>query len=154
MPVPKKDKIYVLLQFLVFIAWLMEVEKLRFQLSENLHYLGLIVAAIGIILILVALVQIGSKISPFPSPMQGAKLVTSGTFAFARHPIYAGLLFAAFGLSVWLGSGYKLLICLLLYVIFFLKSRSEEERLLEIFPEYEIYKRNTGRFFPKFKGRI
>ncbi len=154
MAIPKKDKIYVLLQFLVFVAWLFELENLKFRLSENLHYLGLIVAGIGFILILVALVQIGSKISPFPSPMQGAKLVTSGAFAFARHPIYAGVLFAAFGLSVWLGSGYKLLISLLLYLIFFLKSRYEEKRLLEIFPEYEIYRRNTGRFFPKFKGRI
>ena len=154
MPIPKKDKVYVLLQFLVFLVWLFDLEMLRFQLSENLSYLGLITAGIGFILILVALVQIGSKISPFPSPMRGAKLVTSGAFAFARHPIYSGILFAAFGLSIWLGSGYKLLISLLFYFIFFLKSRYEENRLLDSFPEYETYRRNTGRFFPKFKGRI
>ncbi|MHA6280108.1 methyltransferase family protein [Salinimicrobium sp. CAU 1759] len=154
MSIPKEDKIYVLLQLLVFTAWLFEPESWKFELSENLHNLGLIVAVIGSILILVALVQIGTRISPFPSPMQGAKLVTSGAFAFARHPMYSGILFAAFGLSIWLGSGYKLLMSLLLYLIFFLKSRYEEKRLLQIFPEYEIYKRNTGRFFPKFKGRI
>lgn len=154
MSIPKEDKIYVLLQLLVLIAWLFEPESWKFELSENLHYLGLIVAVIGFILILVALVQVGTRISPFPSPMQGAKLVTSGAFAFARHPMYSGILFAAFGLSIWLGSGYKLLMSLLLYLILFLKSRYEEKRLLQIFPEYEIYKRNTGRFFPKFKGRI
>ena len=154
MTIPKKDKVYVLLQFLVFIAWLFELQSFKFKLSENLHYLALIVSVIGFILILGALVQIGSKISPFPSPMQGAKLVTSGAFAFARHPIYSGILFAAFGLAVWMGSGYKLLISFLLYLIFFLKSRYEEKRLLEIFPEYELYRRITGRFFPKFRGRI
>jgi protein-S-isoprenylcysteine O-methyltransferase Ste14 len=116
--------------------------------------LALFTAVVGIILILFAFFQIRSKISPFPSPRQGAKLVTSGAFAFARHPIYSGVLFAAFGLSFWLGSGYKLLISVLLYLLFFLKSRYEEKRLLEIFPEYEIYRRNTGRFFPKFRGRI
>ncbi|WP_324719524.1 methyltransferase family protein [Salinimicrobium sp. HB62] len=154
MEVSKKDKIYVLLQFLVFFAWLAEVERLKFELSDNLQGLALIIAGVGFLLAILALVQIRSKISPFPSPREGAKLVTSGTFAFARHPIYSGVLFMAFGLSVWLGSGYKLLISLLLYLLFFLKSRYEEKRLEEVFPEYEVYKRNTGRFFPKFKGRI
>jgi protein-S-isoprenylcysteine O-methyltransferase Ste14 len=154
MAIPAKDKIYVLLQSLLFVAWLFEVESFEFRLSDNLHMLALFTAVVGIILILFAFFQIRSKISPFPSPRQGAKLVTSGAFAFARHPIYSGVLFAAFGLSFWLGSGYKLLISVLLYLLFFLKSRYEEKRLLEIFPEYEIYRRNTGRFFPKFRGRI
>ena len=154
MSIPKKDKIYVLLQFLTFVAWLFELKSLKFTLSENLHYLGLWVAGAGFLLILVALVQLGAKISPFPSPVRGVKLLTSGAFAFARHPIYSGVLFAAFGISVWLGSGYKLLISLLLYLIFFLKSRYEENQLSKIFPEYAFYKTNTGRFFPKFKGRI
>ena len=154
MTVPKKDKIYVLLQFLLFLAWFFEVEDMHFQLSENLHKLALILAGVGVVLIIVAMVQIRNKISPFPSPRQGAKLITSGAFAFARHPIYSGVIFVSFGLSVWLGSGYKLLISLLLYLLLFLKSRYEEKRLLEIFPEYALYRRTTGRFFPKFKARI
>ncbi|NJW51524.1 methyltransferase family protein [Salinimicrobium oceani] len=154
MSIPRKDKIYVLLQFLVFIGWLFDVESLKFQISENLHSLGFLAAAIGFLLILVALVQIGSKISPFPSPPENARLKTTGAFAFARHPIYSGVLFIVFGAALWLGSGFKLLISLLLYLIFFLKSRYEERRLLEKFSEYAEYRNDTGRFFPKFKGRI
>ena len=154
MSIPKKDKVYVALQFLLFLIWFFEVRDLTFRLSENLHMLALIIAGVGLLLILIALLQIGNKISPFPSLRQGARLVTSGAFAFSRHPIYSGILFMAFGLSVWLGSGYKLVISLLLYLLLFLKSRYEEKRLLKIFPDYALYRRNTGRFFPKFKGRI
>lgn len=154
MAVPKKDKIYVGLQFLLFIAYFFEVEMLMFRISENMHKLALFCGAVGFVLVLVALLQLNTSLSPFPSPKKGAKLITRGVFIFARHPIYAGILFMAFGMSVWLGSGYKLIISVLLYLLFFLKSSYEEQRLEETFPEYVEYKKNTGRFFPKFNWRI
>ena len=154
MAVPKKDIYFVMLQFLVFIAWLFEVETWQFGLSENLHGLGMVLAVIGLLLVIAAFLQLNTNLSPFPSPKEGAKLVTGGVFAFARHPIYSGVLFMAFGISVWMGSGYKLLITLLLFLVFYLKSRYEEQKLIAAFPEYVAYRKNTGRFFPKFRGRI
>lgn len=151
MAVPKKDKIFVGLQFLVFFAWLLDVQTWYFRLSDNMHGLALIFAGIGLILVLIAFLQLNTKLSPFPSPTKQARLVTGGVFAFARHPIYSGILFMAFGISVWLGSGYKLFISVLLFLLFYFKSRYEEERLTEAFPNYPDYKRKTGRFFPKFK---
>ncbi len=154
MAVPAKDKMYVFIQILVFLAWLPEFEALQFKLPENLRWIALISAGIGLLLILFAFLQLNTNLSPFPSPKQGAKLVTSGVFAFARHPIYSGILFMAFGLSIWFSSGYKLIISFLLFLVFYLKSRYEEERLVHRFPKYVIYRRETGRFFPKFKWRI
>ena len=154
MDITRKDKIYVILQFLLFFAWIFDLENLKFRISENMHSLALICAGVGLGLLLTAMFQLRSKLSPFPSPREGAKLVTTGAFAFARHPIYSGLLFMAFGISVWLGSGYKLIISLFLYFLFLLKSRYEEQRLQEVFLGYADYKRNTGRFFPKFNWRI
>lgn len=154
MPVPKKDKIYVGLQLLVFIAYIFEVEAFKFRISENMHKLAFFLAGVGLVIILIAFLQLKTSLSPFPSPRKGAKLVKDGVFAFARHPIYTGILFMAFGVSVWLGSGYKLVISLILYFIFFLKSRYEEQRLQETFPEYVDYKKITGRFFPKFNWRM
>lgn len=154
MTIPRRDIIYVILQFLLLLFWIFDLDRMEFQISENLHSLGLVIAVAGFLLAAIALWQIRAAISPFPSPRQGAKLVTQRAFAFARHPIYSGILFMAFGLSVYFGSGYKLLISLVLYLLFFLKSRYEEKRLLESFPEYALYRKNTGRFFPKFKGRI
>lgn len=154
MAVPKKDKIFVALQFLFFLAWMIPVEAWHFELSNNLHGLALITAGLGFLLVSIAFLQLNTNLSPFPSPKKGASLITGGVFAFARHPIYSGILFMAFGLGFWLGSGYKLTMSLLLFLLFYLKSKYEEERLEEAFPEYPVYKRNTGRFFPKFRGRI
>ncbi|MDX1754310.1 MAG: isoprenylcysteine carboxylmethyltransferase family protein [Salinimicrobium sediminis] len=154
MAVPKKDKIFVGLQLLLFIAYLLEVEMLMFRISENMHKLALFCGGIGLVLVLVALLQLKTSLSPFPSPKKGTKLIIGGVFVFARHPIYAGILFMAFGISVWLGSGYKLIISVLLYLLFFFKSRYEEQLLQETFPEYVEYKKHTGRFFPKFNWRI
>jgi protein-S-isoprenylcysteine O-methyltransferase Ste14 len=154
MAIATKDKFFVILQFLVFLVWIIRVDIWHFNLSENLEGLALISAGLGLLLILIALLQLKTNLSPFPSPKKGAKLLTSGVFAFARHPIYSGVLFMAFGLSVWLNSGYKLLVSILLWLVFYLKSRYEEELLLKRFPEYLLYKKQTGRFFPKFKWRI
>lgn len=154
MAVPKKDKIFVGLQFLVFLVWFIPLEEWRFELSENMQILALIVAGTGLLIILIAFLQLNTNLSPFPSPKKGARLITSGVFAFARHPIYSGVLFMAFGLSIWLGSGYKLLVSVLLLLVFYFKSRYEESILQERFPEYVFYKRETGRFFPKFRWRI
>ncbi len=154
MAVPKKDKIFVLLQFLLFIVWLFEVEAWHFELSQNLRSLALIVAIIGLLIVLAAFIQLNTKLSPFPSPRSGAKLVTNGIFAFSRHPIYSGIIFMAFGMSIWWGSGYKMFVSLMFVILFYLKSNYEEQKLEETFPEYPAYKKETGRFFPKFRGRI
>lgn len=154
MKIPAKDKMYVFLQLLVFLAWLPEPKALEVILPENIQWLALFGSGIGFLLIVTAFVQLNTSLSPFPSPKSGAKLITSGAFAFARHPIYSGILFLAFGLSIWLHSGYKLIISFLLLMVFYFKSGYEEKCLLNRFPEYEIYRRETGRFFPKFKWRI
>lgn len=154
MAVPTKDKIYVVLQVLVFLAWILQVDAWHFPLPENLANLALIFAGLGMLLVIIAFLQLNTKLSPFPSPKKGAKLITSGVFAFARHPIYSGILFMAFGLSGWMGSGYKFSLSFVLLLLFYFKSSYEEERLQQQFPEYVFYKRQTGRFFPKFKWRI
>ncbi|MFD0976007.1 methyltransferase family protein [Salinimicrobium gaetbulicola] len=154
MPVPLKDKIYVLLQIVIFLAWLFDAENLFLEFPENLRWIALFVAGIGGILIVIAFIQLNTRLSPFPSPKKGSRLITSGAFTFARHPIYSGILMIAFGLSFWLGSGYKLIISLVLAGLFYAKSSYEEKRLQERFPEYGSYKAQTGRFFPKFNWRI
>lgn len=154
MRISKKDKIYVVTQFLVFLAFLVEVDRLRVVLPENLRWIALWAAGIGGILVLGGLLQLKSNLTPFPSPTKNARLVTSGVFAFARHPIYSGILFMAFGLSFWLNSGYKLGVSVVLLSLFYAKTRYEEKKLQERFPDYVFYKRETGRFFPKFRWRI
>ncbi len=51
MPIAKKDKIYVLLQFLLFLLWLVEIGEMHFELSPNLRTLALLIAGVGLIIV-------------------------------------------------------------------------------------------------------
>jgi protein-S-isoprenylcysteine O-methyltransferase Ste14 len=83
-----------------------------------------------------------------PVPNQRAKLVTSGLYRFARHPIYTGVLCAAFGAALAHGSPIAIAIAVLFIPFFTLKSMYEEKLLRAVYPDYDDYARRTGRFFP------
>ena len=146
----KKDLFFVGVQMLLLIAYLFEIPGLRIDFPEEIDFLHLIFAGIGVVMILISMLQLNKDLSPFPTPKKGAKLVTRGIFAYVRHPIYSGLLIATFFLAYYLDSGYKLIIFSLLAILFYYKSKFEEEQLLERFPGYIDYKKRTGRFLPKF----
>lgn len=79
---------------------------------------------------------------------QGHELVTSGPYAFVRHPIYTGLMLAMIGSAVT--EGLLWLILFAFYFAYFLvSSRSEERMMLAQFPEtYPAYRRRTKMLVP------
>jgi protein-S-isoprenylcysteine O-methyltransferase Ste14 len=109
---------------------------------------GLIVLAAGLGLAALAALQLGGSLTPLPRPRRGALLVHTGVYALARHPIYGGLIVAAFGWAIARVSGIHLLLAAVLAVYFYFKSIREERFLSERFPEYEKYRSQTKRFLP------
>jgi len=83
-----------------------------------------------------------------PVPNQRAKLVTSGLYRFVRHPIYTGVLCAAFGAALAHGNPIVIAIAVLFIPFFTLKSMYEERLLRAAYPDYDDYARRTSRFFP------
>ena len=78
-----------------------------------------------------------------------SSLVTSGVFKYIRHPMYASLIFLAWGEFLkqvsWIG------VCLLLVASIFLlltAKRDEEECLAHFGSEYQSYMQKTKRFIP------
>ncbi len=135
-------------QFLLFIAYLFYIQIGTITIPFWLSYLGIILAISGVILSALALIQIRKSLSPFPSPLPEAKLITHGVFKSIRHPIYSGIILAGIGYALYSSSLYRLLITILLYVLFYFKSSYEEKLLMQKFPEYQEYQKNTGRFWP------
>lgn len=111
-----------------------------------LHNAGLIILGIALFLGLVALLQLNTKLSPFPTPVSNGKLIITGAFRISRHPIYTALIFSGFGYALYSASLFKLLVILLLLTLFYFKSQYEESLLTQKFPEYADYKRKTRRF--------
>ncbi len=141
-----KDYIFVGIQLLLFAAYVVPFKLTTLNLPEWLRYSCLVVVGLGVFLGLMALLQINTKLSPFPTPVSNSKLLTNGAFAVARHPIYTALISSGLGYAIFSKSLYKLLITLSLGILFYFKSKYEEQLLLQKFPEYKKYQMKTRRF--------
>ena len=138
---------FVLQLILIFIIALApRVE--GFVLPEWLRFPGWALMALGGLFGLVALLQLGTNITPFPRPIAGGKLVTSGMYALVRHPIYAGLIVAAFGWALVRVNLLGVFLALALFAFFDLKSRREEAWLIEVYPDYADYRRRVKKLIP------
>ncbi|MDR5683684.1 MAG: isoprenylcysteine carboxylmethyltransferase family protein [Armatimonadota bacterium] len=109
---------------------------------------GAALMAGGLGLAVLAAGQLGVGLTPLPRPRPQARLIRTGVYAHSRHPIYGGLIVAAFGWAVVRNSGLHLLLAAVLTVYFYLKSEREEQFLVQRFPEYTEYRSQTKRFLP------
>jgi protein-S-isoprenylcysteine O-methyltransferase Ste14 len=142
----KKDYIYVGIQLVLFVAYIIPLTIPYINLPEWLRYSGLIILVLGLVLGLVALLQINTKLSPFPTPVPNGKLITTGAYKLARHPIYTAIILAGFGYALYITSWYKIVITLVLLILFYYKSKYEEKLLIKNYSEYTTYKTKTRRF--------
>ena len=117
--------------------------------ASYLVVLGILVAAVGVVLLLLGAVALGRSFTPFPRPHRTAELRQRGVYRLARHPVYGGVLVLALGWSL-ADAPLALVPTALLAVLFDLKSRREEAWLVERYPEYVGYRSRTPRRFVPF----
>jgi protein-S-isoprenylcysteine O-methyltransferase Ste14 len=144
----KRGEGWFLLQLVIFalILFAPKVPPLAFPLW--LRVLGLAIIAVGGIFGTGGALALGSNLSPFPKPIEGGVLVTSGVYRWVRHPIYTGLILGTLGWSVWRSSLLGVGLAVLLFLFFDLKSRREERWLVEAYPNYEEYRRRVRKLLP------
>ena len=148
MRIHPKDKVLVSIQFVLFVCYTIDFDwSLGFSLFLKL--IGLSFAIIGLVISLLAVLQLNKNLSPFPTPKENAVLLENGLYKFVRHPIYSGLLLLFCGYGIYVDSIYKLLISSLLLVLFYFKTNYEESLLEKKFSDYSKYKLKVNRFFPK-----
>lgn len=143
-----KDITFVGLQVLLFVIYFTPLFDLSFQLPIYLKYTILMVAVAGLLIIIVAILQLNKNLTPFPTPKESGTLIQTGLYKYIRHPVYSGIILAAIGFGLFHGSIWKISIGLSLWVLFYFKSVYEEKLLSKHFPGYEAYRKTTGRFFP------
>ncbi|HZW78495.1 MAG TPA: isoprenylcysteine carboxylmethyltransferase family protein [Flavobacteriaceae bacterium] len=145
------DVFLVILQLAVFVAFVFDVHGWRLYFPAFLFPLAIVLLILGAAIIFFELMQLGKQLSPFPSPRKNSKLIVNGVYKYIRHPIYSGILIGFLALTMIADSGYKMLVTFLMFLLFYTKSVYEEKRLMQVFPDYKVYKNRTGRFFPKIK---
>lgn len=149
-----RGELYVLAQFVVFglvafgprtlpglPAWSSYLRTAGTCAGGLLLLCGTVLAAAGTF-------GLGRNLTPFIIPKDGSLLLENGAYSIVRHPIYAGLLQMAFGWGLWIHGWLTLGYGLLLFVIFDLKSRREEQFLLKLFPGYAAYSARVRRLIP------
>jgi protein-S-isoprenylcysteine O-methyltransferase Ste14 len=119
-----------------------------FTPSLALDWTSAALTAIGIGFAIWARVYIGRNWSPRPAVKEHHELVTTGPYAYVRHPIYTGILLAAFG-SALIGTIIGIGMFIFISIVFALRIDKEEKIMLELFPEqYSEYQKHTKRLVP------
>ena len=116
--------------------------------SPLMGLVGFLICGLGIGLAVVARAYLGRNWGMPMSRKENPELVTSGPYAFVRHPIYGGLLLAMLGSA--LGQSVLWLLPLIVYGPYFiLSARREESLLTEQFGErYQAYMSRTKMLVP------
>lgn len=153
LPTRAKDALFVGLQFLLFAAYAAFASWPAFDTMVWFTWAAWAITVGGGVVALVAALTLKTNLSPFPSPVARGRLIRSGVYAHMRHPIYTGLIMAAFGYGVATHNGIQVGIAFVLLGLFFFKARYEERLLKQRFAEYPEYVRSTGMLFPKIRRR-
>ena len=119
----------------------------------NLVALGAVGFVIGGYFGIVGVIDLGRNRTPFPVPLDSARLIQTGIYARVRHPLYTGVMFACLGWAGIWQSVPSFVIAWLTVMFFNAKARREERWLQERFSEYADYAKRVPRFIPRL-GRL
>jgi len=86
------------------------------------------------------------KISPIPK--NTSELITDGPYKLVRHPIYTSLLLYCSTLLLENINLYKIILIIALYLVLWAKTDFEEKLLIDKFPGYEKYQKQTKKIIP------
>lgn len=111
--------------------------------------IGVAMTYIGAAIAIWARVVLGSNWSARVMVKEGHELIRSGPYAYARHPIYTGLLLAIAGTALIIGEWRGVVAIAIVTVAHSLKAKREEETMISEFGEkYQQYRKHTGFLFP------
>ena len=138
------DLMLVFLQFFIislhFFQWEIIPQKQIIQVNPFTYLIGILIIIIALIMMLVAIKDLGPNLSPLPRPIAKSNLVTNGIYRFMRHPMYCSLIFISIGVFILKLSIYYLFLTMNLALIIKFKIALEEKYLMNKFKNYLLYK--------------
>jgi len=106
--------------------------------------------AAGVLFTWWARIHLGRLWSDWVVKKAGHHVVDTGPYRLVRHPIYSGLIFAAFSTAIEKGTSFALLGAAIVTLAFYVKARREERFLRAELGEnaYDAYARKTAMLVP------
>jgi protein-S-isoprenylcysteine O-methyltransferase Ste14 len=116
--------------------------------DPRLGALGVTLCALGVGLAIWARIYLGRNWGLPMSRKERPELVTTGPYAFIRHPIYSGMILAALGSAV-AETIFWLVPLVVAGAYFIYSARSEERIMAQEFPDqYPAYQKRTKMLVP------
>jgi len=141
---PVADKIFMLAIGTVFLLWQVTMGlEYRIRGSDfplSLQALGLAMLLLSTLFIIWVMHE-----NSFAAPVvkvqreRGHRVISTGPYAWVRHPMYTGAIPFCVGIPLLLGSWWGLLISPIFAVLFALRARIEERELIAGLPGYSEY---------------
>jgi len=115
------------------------------HLSLGMQILAAVLIGVGSLASFLVLSRLGKSFSIMP---EARKLVTSGPYAHARHPLYAVEMITIAGTALQFAAPWSWVLALVVLALLWIRSHFEEQVLAEAYPEYGAYRARTKRFVP------
>jgi protein-S-isoprenylcysteine O-methyltransferase Ste14 len=141
---PAADKKFMLVFGFVAMLWFVAI-----GLDKRLHasHIAVPAQALGLAMLLVStgFVMWVMRENSFASPVvklqteRGHRVVSSGPYAFVRHPMYSGSVLFFVGAPLLLGSWWGVAMSPLFTVLFAIRAKIEERALIAGLPGYADY---------------
>lgn len=125
-----------------------EFKYINRPLFPIVHYTGVTLILIGVLLFMLVLFNFGQYMTPNPVPGDRSILKTTGFYAIVRHPMYFTVLVLITGVILYFQAFYSLVWIPAALIFLLYKIKHEENFLKKKFPEYSEYMTRTKRIIP------
>ncbi len=136
-------------KLLVFLQFALIGLMLLFSKGIFSSFVAILVFLIGALIGLFALThnQLGN-FNIQPKMKENAKLITTGVYAYIRHPMYLSVLLMMLGVFIGSPTILEVLLLISLTIVLVLKAKKEEAIWSDETQEYLNYKKKTKLFIP------
>ncbi len=145
----------LMLAFLVLYAWNPPwFGEFTMPLQVGFRWSGIVLGALSLALYTWSRHALGKAWSSCLQMQVQHNLVTSGPYAWIRHPIYLAMILFLIALTL-VGANWVLVVFLIISVVdLVLRMPREERMMIEVFGEaYESYRQRTGGILPRWGKR-
>jgi protein-S-isoprenylcysteine O-methyltransferase Ste14 len=141
---PAADKKFMLVFAVTALLWLVAMGLDRRLHASDVRF-ALQALGLAMYLLSTGFIMWVFRVNSFAAPVikvqvaRDHRVISTGPYAWVRHPMYSGVMLFFFGVPLLVGSWWGLLIAPLFAVLFAVRARIEERELIAGLPGYADY---------------
>ena len=142
---------FALIAFLVmYFAGAAWIDVFSFPMPPWLRWVGFAVGIVTVVFWTWTQITLDTQWSAQLQLSKDHHLITTGPYAYVRHPLYVGMLGWCAALVLLTANWIFMAVCVLSAGWLLYRVPKEEQMMVEAFgDEYKAYMQRTGRYFPK-----